>query len=84
MRPIPCYLPFLRRWSPQVEAVLLLGIEDDAKCGAVLHRASGIHEFGFAENFAAGQFGKAPQSDKRGLADVSVDPAIFHRFGCGV
>ena len=58
-----------------LEFAALLGFEDHLTAGAVLHRLAGIHEFGLAENGAAGQRGRALQLDQRRVAD-GVDDAV--------
>ena len=42
-----------------LEFAALLGLENHPLAGAVLHRLAGIHEFGFAQDGAAGQRGRA-------------------------
>jgi len=51
-------------------------VQDDAKRGTVLHRSTGVHEFGLAEDFAAGQLRKATQADERGPADVAIHSMV--------
>jgi hypothetical protein len=46
-----------------------LGVQHDPLGGAILHRAAGIHEFRFAENFAAGLFAHAAQPNQGSIAD---------------
>jgi len=48
-----------------------LGILDDGKRGAVLHRAARIHELGLAEDLAAGLLAQAPEPDERCPANRS-------------
>ena len=52
-----------------LEFAALLGFEDHLPAGAVLHRLARIHEFGFAEDGAAGQRGCALKLDQRRVAD---------------
>src|SRR5262249_33129678 len=61
---------------PWLQQSSRLGVLDDAERGAVLHRTAGIHEFGLAEDFAAGQLRKAAQADERCVADVVIDPIV--------
>ena len=49
------------------------GGPDHAERGAVLDRAARIHEFGFAEYFAAGLIRQAIQPDQRRVADAVDD-----------
>ncbi len=53
-----------------------LGVLDDAKRGSVLHRSAGVHEFGLAEDFAAGEIRKAAQADERGVANVATHSMV--------
>src|SRR5665647_85353 len=61
------------------EVAALLGFEDHPFARAVLHRLAGIHEFGLAEDGAAGRFGSPHQLDERGVADRFNDVVVeFH------
>ncbi len=53
-----------------------LRVQDDTKRGTVLHRSAGVHEFGLAEDFAAGQFRKAAQANERSVTDVTINPMV--------
>jgi hypothetical protein len=55
-----------------------LRVADDEQAGAVLHRLAGIHEFGLAENLAAGFLGSAAQPDQRRVADRIDDRTHHH------
>ena len=52
--------------GPQLPASLRL--LQDAEGGAVFHRTAGIHEFGLAEDVAAGELTEGPQADQGGVA----------------
>ena len=60
-----------------LQQALRLRVADDEQAGAVLHRLAGIHEFGLAEDFAAGLFRSALQPDQRRVAD-RVDHRTVH------
>jgi len=51
-------------------------ILDDPAGRPVLDRAAGVHEFGFAQNFAAGQFRQPPQAQQGRAADVAFNSTI--------
>ena len=55
-----------------------LGRPDDAQRRAVLDRPARVHEFGLAENGAAGFFGCAAQVDQGGVAD-GINKAVAER-----
>ena len=57
----------------------LLGVADDEQAGAILDRLAGVHEFGLAEDFAAGFLRGALQPDQRRVAD-RVDHRTVHGF----
>src|SRR5262249_25081380 len=46
---------------------------------AVLDRTARVHEFGFAQNLATGQFGQSPQAQKRRATDVTFYAKISCR-----
>ena len=52
-----------------LEVAALLGLQDHPLARAVLDRLAGIHEFGLAENGAAGQLGCALELDEGRVAD---------------
>ena len=52
-----------------LEVAALLGLQDHPFARAVLDRLAGIHEFGLAENGAAGQLGSALEFDEGRVAD---------------
>jgi len=53
-----------------------LGVHDNTQRHAILYRSAGVHEFGLAEDFAAGQLRKATQADERGPADVAIHSMV--------
>ncbi len=55
--------------TTRLELAALLGLEDHPLARAVLDRLAGIHEFGLAENGAAGQLGCALELDEGRVAD---------------
>src|SRR5271170_1353094 len=55
--------------SAGLELTLLHRVLDNEQCGAVLHRLTGIHELGLAENGAAGRGRDALELDQRRVAD---------------
>ena len=57
------------------EVATFLGFEDHPFAGAIFYGLAGIHEFGLAQNGAAGQFGGVPKLDQGGVAD-GVDDAV--------
>ena len=59
------------------QPTICLGVGDDAECGAVFHRTTGIHEFRFAKNFAAGEFAQPAQTNQRRVADVIINSVIL-------
>jgi hypothetical protein len=60
----------------RLEIAALLGFEDHPFAGTILHRLSGIHELGLAENGAAGRIGSLLQLDERRVADRFDDVMI--------
>ena len=64
-----------------LEIAALLRLDDHLPAGPVLHRATGVHEFGLAENGAAGQRRRALELDQRRVAD-GVDDVVadLHDF----
>ena len=76
VRPMPVFPPVPSTMVPPVSAVPRLGILDNTQRDAILHRSAGVHEFGLAQDFAAGQLRKAAQADERGLADLAIHAMI--------
>src|SRR5262249_30913165 len=68
------------------EIATLLRFQDHPLAGAVLDGLARIHEFGLAENGAAGQFGSMLEFDQRRIADrlddVVVELHIAKNTGC--
>ncbi len=64
-----------------LEIAALLGFQNHPFAGAVLHRLAGIHEFGLAEDGAAGRLGSVLQLDEwrvaDGFDDVFVDGHVW-------
>ena len=54
---------------PGLQLALLHRVLDDEQRGAILDRLAGIHEFGLAENGAAGRRRDALELDQRRVAD---------------
>ena len=52
-----------------LDLAALFRLQDHLAAGAVLHRLAGIHEFGLAQNGAAGRRGGALERDQRRVAD---------------
>ncbi len=52
-----------------LEEAALFGVFDDVEGCAVLDGAAGVHEFGFAEDFAAGLGGEVVEADEGRVAD---------------
>ena len=69
-----------------LEVAALLGFQDHPFAGAVLDRLAGIHEFGLAENGAAGRLGSVLELDERRVADrfddVVVEGHVLEIAGC--
>jgi cysteine synthase A len=63
-----------------------LGIQQQAQRGAVLDRAAGVEELGFAQDLAAGQRGGVAQAQQWRVADGGGEVGDAHggRFGRGV
>lgn len=59
----------LHNGATGLQETLLFRILDDEQRRAVLDAASGVLEFGFAEDVAAGFFRKALQTDQRSVAN---------------
>ena len=60
------------------------GIADDKQRRAVFDRLAGVHEFRFAQNFAAGLFARAAQPDQRcvsnGLGQIFCNLHVCPQF----
>jgi hypothetical protein len=67
--------------ATRLQRAALLGLQDHPFAGAILHRLARIHEFGLAENGAAGQFGCALQFDQRRVADRLDDVFVECHVG---
>src|SRR3546814_20023960 len=50
-----------------------LGGSHDEKCGPVLYRLTGVHEFGLDENVATGRIRHAAEPDQRRVAERRSD-----------
>ena len=82
---MPSALPTMARPMPVLPAVpstispprrsspLSIASRDDAERRAVLDRMAGVHEFGLAEDGAAGFLRRAPKLDQRRIADRGKD-----------
>ena len=66
--------------AARLEAAAALGVVDDGTRRAILHRAAGIHEFGLAENLAAGLVAETIQADQRRIADRIREAARMFCF----
>ena len=55
--------------SAWLEEAAALGVLDYVEGGAVFDGAAGVHEFGFAEDFAAGLIGDFVETDEGGVAN---------------
>ena len=55
------------------QTAFAMRVLDDEERGAVLDRLAGIHELGFAEDFAAGALRGPFQADQRRIADRVED-----------
>src|SRR5205823_3848629 len=55
--------------AARLQEAAFLRVLDDVERGAVLDRAAGVQELGFAENRAAGHLRGAAQLDQRRVAD---------------
>src|SRR3546814_8291003 len=53
-----------------------LGGSHDEKCGPVLYRLTGVHEFGLDENVATGRIRHAAEPDQRRVAERIDDVAV--------
>ena len=58
-----------------LEPAIVQRIHDDEQRRPILHRLAGIHEFGLAQNRAAGRFRCALELDQRSVAD-GLDDSI--------
>ena len=66
------------------EGAATLGVQDDAKCGAILDGATGVHELRLTEDGAAGGGAGAHQTDEGRVAN-GADEAVGNRGGgCGM
>ena len=64
-----------------LELAALLRLEDHLPAGAVFHRLARVHEFGLAENGAAGRLRGALELDQRRVADGFDDVCTYLRHG---
>jgi hypothetical protein len=63
--------------GPEIAA--FLGFENHPFAGAIFHRLARVHEFGLAQNGAAGFLGCALELDERRMADRFDDVVVnFH------
>src|SRR5579863_2131458 len=61
----------LHHGASRLEHATPLGVLNDVKRRAVLHRTARVHELGFAENLAAGLLAERREPDERRVADAA-------------